>query len=373
MTQPSLFCLVFATTRVVAALQTEQDGSTSHKTLRNGVVMPTIAAGTGGYDNQNQQGKVLRNGLVMPTMSAGTWQYDDGEAEASVQAALTSGFRHIDTAYDYGNQAGVSKGLAAGAAAAKLARKDIFITTKVPGCGINGVDPKDCEGSTLSYLQKDYAPLNSSYDLQGHVDLVLLHFPPCLVGKDGMALCNANKKISCTECDAIKQQWSAAVKAYEKGMFSAIGVSNYCTQCMQCLKDFETQPMVNQFQLHVGMGPDPQGFLAMNAARGIVSQAYSPIGSGGHGSSDILSGPLTTKIAKAHNKSTAQVALKYLVQLNAAVVTKSSSPEHLKQDVELFDWSLTRRDMKELAAAMFASDDTPSFECDNPSSAAAMA
>ena len=84
MTQTSLFCLVFATTRVVAALQTEQDGSTSHKTLRNGVVMPTIAAGTGGYDNQNQQGKVLRNGLVMPTMSAGTWQYDDGEAEASV-------------------------------------------------------------------------------------------------------------------------------------------------------------------------------------------------------------------------------------------------------------------------------------------------
>ena len=83
------------------------------------------------------------------------------------------------------------------------------------------------------------------------------------------------------------------------------------------------------------MGPDPQGFLAMNAARGIVSQAYSPIGSGGHGSSDILSGPLTTKIAKAHNKSTAQVALKYLVQLNAAVVTKSSSPEHLKQGVEL--------------------------------------
>ena len=140
--------------------------------------MPTIAAGTGGYDNQ--QGKVLRNGLVMPTMAAGTWQYDDGEAEASVQTALTAGFRHIDTAYDYGNQAGVSKGLAAGAAAAKLARKDIFVTTKVPGCGIGGVDPEDCEGSTLSYMQKDYALLNSSYDLQGHVDLLLLHFP-CLL------------------------------------------------------------------------------------------------------------------------------------------------------------------------------------------------
>ena len=70
----NLLCLALAAR--MAALQTEQDGSTTHKTLRNGVVMPTIAAGTGGYDNQ--QGKVLRNGLVMPTMSAGTWQYDDG-------------------------------------------------------------------------------------------------------------------------------------------------------------------------------------------------------------------------------------------------------------------------------------------------------
>ena len=120
------------------------------------------------------------------------------------------------------------------------------------------------------------------------------------------------------------------------------------------------------------MGPDPQGFLAMNAARGTSRRPTRPSGPAAT-APRTLSGPLTTKIAKAHNKSTAQVALKYLVQLNAAVVTKSSSPEHLKQDVELFDWSLTRRDMKELAAATFASDDTPSFECDNPSSAAAMA
>lgn len=361
-----LFCVIHA----VAALQTQQQTDAT-KTLRNGVVIPTIAAGTGGYDNQAST-KTLRNGLVMPTMSAGTWQYDNDEAAASVQASLAAGFRHIDTAYDYYNQAGVSKGLAAGATASKLARKDIFITTKVPGCGVNGVNASDCEGSTAAFLQQDYALLNSSYDLQGHVDLVLLHFPPCRAGKDGMTLCNANKRISCTDCDAIKAQWSAAVKAYQKGLYRSIGVSNYCTQCLQCLKDFAVQPMINQFQMHVGMGPDPQGFLAMNAARGIVSQAYSPIGSGGHGSSEILSGPLTTKIAKAHNKTTAQVALKYLVQLGAAVVTKSSSLEHLKQDVELFDWSLTRRDMKELAAASFASKDTPSFECDN-SVATAMA
>jgi diketogulonate reductase-like aldo/keto reductase len=364
MARTSLLCIL-ATARV-AALKTQRDDAPI-KTLRNGVVIPTIAAGTGGYDNQAST-KTLRNGLVMPLMSAGTWQYDNDEAASSVQAALAAGFRHIDTAYDYYNQAGVSEGLAA----AGLARKDVFITTKVPGCGVNGVNASDCLGSTAAFLQQDYSMLNSSYDLQGRVDLVLLHFPPCTVGKDGMTLCNVNKRISCSNCDAIKAQWSAAVKAYQKGLYRAIGVSNYCTQCLQCLKDFKVQPMVNQFQLHIGMGPDPQGFLAMNAARGIVSQAYSPIGSGGHGSSEILSGPLTTKLAKAHNKTTAQVALKYLVQLGAAVVTKSSSLEHLKQDVELFDWSLTRRDMKELAAATFASKDTPSFECDN-SAATAMA
>ena len=119
MARTTLLSLILA---AAAALQT-QDSDGSTKTLRNGVVMPTIAAGTGGYDNQ--QGKVLRNGLVMPTMAAGTWQYDDGEAEASVQTALEAGFRHIDTAYDYGNQKGVARALQG------LDRSRYFLITKV--------------------------------------------------------------------------------------------------------------------------------------------------------------------------------------------------------------------------------------------------
>merc|ERR1719408_1077065 len=117
--------------------------------------------------------------------------------------------------------------------------------------------------------------------------------------------------------------------------------------------------MVNQVQYHLGMGPDPQGFKSTAERMGLVMQAWSPLGSGGHGNPEILAGNLTTSIAKAHDKTTAQVALKWLLQHGAAVATKSSNPTHLKQDVALFDWTLTQKEMSALDGASFAKDDTP--------------
>ena len=113
----------------------------------------------------------------------------------------------------------MSKGPRRGRGGGEVARRTSSSRRRCPAAASTASTRRTARAPPSTYLQKDYALLNSSYDLQGHVDLVLLHFPPCLVGKDGMALCNANKKISCTECDAIKQQWSAAVKAYEKGLF----------------------------------------------------------------------------------------------------------------------------------------------------------
>mmetsp|Transcript_34892 Transcript_34892/g.107997 ORF Transcript_34892/g.107997 Transcript_34892/m.107997 type:complete len:341 (+) Transcript_34892:42-1064(+) len=314
----------------------------------------------------------LSNGVVMPMAAAGTWQYNASEAEASVAAALEAGFRHIDTANDYGNQDGVSKGLAAGAAATGLKRDDIFITTKVPGCGVQGVDSKDCQGSTAQFLDDNIELLGSAYpDFGGYADLVLLHFPPCTKGIEGeMTWCNTHRQEACSECDNIKAQWTAMLDAYAAGKYKAIGVSNYCDVCLACLDGVATFPMVNQIQLHVGMGKDPQGMVAMNAKLGIVTQAWSPLGSGGHGSDDILSGNLTTGIAAAHNVSTAQVALKYLVDKGAAIVTKSSNPEHLAEDVDLWSWDLTADEIAALDDDSAAAGDAPSFECDNQASLA---
>jgi len=322
------------------------------------ILVPVLAALPAAAKNDDATTITLPNGVVMPIMSAGTWQYNDTEAETSVEAAISVGFKHVDTANDYGNQEGVSAGLEASG----VARNDVFITTKVPGCGAQGVDKDACHDSTAQFLADDVKQLNSSYNLEGFVDLVLLHFPPCAAVT--MAVCEKARS-GCDDCTPVVDQWQAMVDAYTAGTYRAIGVSNYCEKCLKCLDGFDVKPMINQVQLHVGMGPDPQGIISTNQARGIVTQAWSPLGSGGHGSDDILYGNLTTAIAAAHNVSTAQVALKYLVQKGAAVATKSSSAEHLAEDIDMFSWELTDAEMSQLDADSAASGDTPSFMCDN--------
>ena len=309
----------------------------------------------------------LSDGTRMPLIAAGTWQYNDSVAEASVVAAVSAGFHHIDTAADYQNQAGVSRGLKASG----IAREDLFLTSKVPGCGVQGVDASNCEESTLQLVQEDQRLLSSSYPELGAIDLVLVHFPPCVQAPPGTdspikTPCHA-KRNGCSDpdnCAAVAKQWAAMERAVAMGLVKSIGVSNYCKACLECIGALRP-PVVNQVQTHVGMGADPQHFVSTAAAAGVTLQAWSPLGAGGHGSKQILSGNLTTSIGRAHGKSAAQVALKWIVQRGIAVVTKSSSLEHLKQDIDLFDFNLTAAELAALNAASFASADTPSFMCDD--------
>jgi len=315
----------------------------------------------------------LRNGVRMPVLAAGTWQYHGDEAKAVVTAALAAGFTHIDTAYLYENQRSVSAGLKA----AGKPRAELFITTKVPGCGLPGVRSSSCEGDTLKLIRGDLAQLNSEFHV-GILDLVLIHFPPCTEANASSpsplnATCFAKKNGCTTEehCHAVQAQWSAMEKAYKANLTRAIGVSNYCAACFDCLASGATEmPMVNQVQYHVGMGPDPQGFRSLAQRKGIALQAWSPLGHGGHGSSDILSGNLTTSIGKRHGKTAAQVALKWILAQNVSVATKSSSPKHLREDLDLFDFELTQEDIASLNGADFAKADTPSFLCTDPAPAA---
>ncbi|CAJ1432567.1 unnamed protein product [Effrenium voratum] len=314
----------------------------------------------------------LRNGVQMPVMAAGTWQYNDSVAEDVVLAAFKAGFTHIDTAYDYGNQVGVGKGLQKSG----KARDTMFITSKVPGCGLQNVSAltvEKCKTETEDKVAMDLQQLNLSY-----LDLVLLHFPPC-PGEDGTpkgpteSKCYAPRS-GCTHpqaCDMIQAQWGVLTEFYQQKKLRAIGVSNYCSACFQCLASAKEQPMVNQVQMHVGMGSDPQGFRSFAQKHQVALQAYSPFGSGGHGSEEILKGNLTTAVAKKYGKSAAQIALKWIVSRNISVATKSSNPEHLKANLGIFDFSISDADMKSLDEAAFASQDTPSFLCNDPQPALA--
>mmetsp|Transcript_7790 Transcript_7790/g.13829 ORF Transcript_7790/g.13829 Transcript_7790/m.13829 type:complete len:347 (-) Transcript_7790:70-1110(-) len=310
----------------------------------------------------------LRNGVEMPVVAAGTWQYNDSEAADTVQLALEVGHTHIDTAYDYKNQRGVSLGLQR----AGKPRNQVFVTTKVPGCGLQGVRKEHCYDDTLSFIKEDIAQLSTSYDMAGYVDLVLVHFPPCTeADPEAPSPVNAScfkLKNGCStdeHLEAVRAQWAALEAAYKANLTRAIGVSNYCSNCLFSLmaSGMETFPMVNQVMYHVGMGADPQGFKTTSEHLGIVLQAWSPLGLGGHGNEEILKGNLTTSIGLKHKKSPAQVALKWILANNVTVATKSSSRAHLQENADVFDFSLSEEEKASLDAADFHKDENPSFLC----------
>lgn len=288
----------------------------------------------------------LRNGVKMPLIAAGSWQYNDTQAEASIAAALEVGFTMIDTAYGYYNQKGVGRALNAHFAKG-TPRDQIFVETKVLGCGMGppASNPFQCYSSTMEMLKNNTEELNLPY-----VDLVITHFPPA---QTFLLRSCGNWNGACQE---IREQWRAMTEFYKAGKAKAIGVSNYCPSCMDCLKDAEVPPMVNQMMYSMGMGEDPDGRMTSDKKRGVVTQAYSALGNtpwAKHANPDIISGNLTTRIAKKHNVSTVQVALKYIVSQGIPAVTKSSNPKHLASDLDLWSWDLDDDDKKALNAKRY--------------------
>lgn len=276
---------------------------------------------------------VLKNGLKMPMLAAGSGGYNDTEAYEALSAALSSGFTMVHTSKEYGNQIGV------GQAVATVNRENVFLATMVPGCNTSSEDqsPHNCYRSTLEDMHGDLQHLNVSY-----VDLMFLHHPPTAARA---------AKTCAGSCEAVRSQWRAVEDFYYAGKAHSIGVSNYCPSCFECLSTARIFPMVNQIQFHVGMGSDPQGFLSYSKSIEVVPQAYSvlaglPWENDAH--QDILYGNLTTSIASVHNVSTAQVAMRWVTSLGVPSIVKSKSPAHQQQDLDLWSWNLTAQDVKML-------------------------
>ena len=152
------------------------------------------------------------------------------------------------------------------------------------------------------------------------------------------------------------------------GKAKAIGVSNYCPSCFACLAQASVQPMVNQLQYHVGMGPDPHGAVSFCKQHGCVVQAYGSLGNppldprDPGPSKEILHGNLTSSIARNHNVSTVQVALKWIVSQGIPAVTKSGNPAHLAEDLDLWSWDLTPQEKQALDEHNIPRG-SPSFAC----------
>ncbi|MEU6402412.1 aldo/keto reductase [Streptomyces sp. NPDC046985] len=253
---------------------------------------------------------ILNNGVEMPQLGYGVWQVPDDEAERTVALALEAGYRSIDTAAIYGNERGVGKGVAASG----LPREDVFVTTKLWNSE-QGYD------STLRAFDASLDKLGLDY-----VDLYLIHWPLPAAGR-----------------------YVDTYKAFEKllsdGRVRAIGVSNFLPEHLRRLAD-ETSvvPAVNQIELHPQL--QQEAARAFHAERGIATEAWSPLGQG----KGLLDVPAVVAIAQKHGRTPAQVVLRWHLQLGNVVIPKSVTPSRIKENIDVFDFSLDDEDLSAISA-----------------------
>ena len=247
----------------------------------------------------------LNNGVQMPMAGIGTFLLSPDEAEASVLSALACGYRLIDTANAYVNEKAVGRAMKKSG----VARKDIFLETKLWPAFYEQADAVD---KTLARLDTDY------------IDLLLIHQP-------------AGNYVA---------GYKLMEKAYKEGKVRAIGLSNFNpAQIREILDACEVKPAVLQTEVHpYSQEKELKAFLS---DEGIVIQAWYPLG---HGDRALREEPLFTELAKKYGKSNAQIILRWHIQSGNIVIPGSKNPDHIKANLDLFDFALTGEEMAQIAA-----------------------
>lgn len=274
----------------------------------------------------------LNNGVKIPVVGFGTWQTPDGNiAESSVLAALKAGYRHIDTAAAYGNQESVGRGIRKSG----IPRDEIFVTTKLWNKDHGYQAAKQAMDRSLMELGLDY------------LDLYLIHWPNPVDFRDRWQEMNA-------------ESWRAMEEAVQAGKIRAIGVSNFHAKHLdELLKTATIQPTVNQIFLNPSdLQPE---VTAYNEAHHILSEAYSPLGTG-----KIFKVAELQDIAANYGKTVAQVVLRWSLQHGFLPLPKSVHPERIEENAQLFDFELSEADMKVIdglhgQAGLAADPDTTDF------------
>ena len=259
---------------------------------------------------------VLSNGVKVPCIGYGTYLTPDGEvAKNSVAEAIKVGYRHVDTAFAYGNEVAVGEGIKASG----VSREDIFVTTK------HWVTMRGYEKATEAI---DISLKNLGLD---YLDLYLIHWP-CV------------EKVSPDWKEINASTWKAFEDAYKAGKIRAIGVSNFQKKHYDALAELcEIKPMVNQIEFHPGY--TQMETVKYSQENGMLVQAFSPLGCGAVLNDETLKG-----IAAKYNKSVAQICLRFVLQSGLNVLTKSVTPSRILENTQIFDFELSAEDMAVIAA-----------------------
>lgn len=247
----------------------------------------------------------LNNGLKMPMEGLGTFLMSPDEAEAAALSALRGGCRLIDTANAYVNEKAVGRAMKKSG----VPREDIFLETKL---WPSFYEQKDAVDKTLARLDTDY------------IDLLLIHQP----------------------AGNYRAGYQLMEQAYKEGKVKAIGLSNFnVEQIQEILSICEIKPSILQTEVHpYSQEKELKAFLKKE---GIAIQAWYPLG---HGDKALIEEPLFAELGKKYGKSSAQIILRWHIQEGTVVIPGSKNPEHIRDNFDLFDFSLTREEMEQIAA-----------------------
>ena len=256
----------------------------------------------------------LNTGAKMPIEGFGVFQVpDEAVCEQAVYDAIKTGYRLIDTAQAYMNEAAVGKAVHRAIADGLVSREELFVTTKL------WVSNMKTEDGAYASLKESLAKLDMEY-----IDLILIHQPM----SDYFA------------------GYRALEKAYKEGWVKAIGVSNFYPAILaNFCENVEIMPAVNQVELHPFFTQDSA--ITLMKEYGIAPQAWGPLAEGRHG---IFTHPVLTEIGAKYGKTAAQIALKWNAQRGVSILPKSVHVERMEQNFDIWDFTLSDEDMQKIAA-----------------------
>lgn len=253
--------------------------------------------------------KALPSGAQIPQLGFGTWQVPQADAVEVVTHALDAGYRHIDTAAAYGNEAQVGQAIRA----AGLAREDVFLTTKLWNRDHGKDQAKAALRASLDRLEVDF------------VDLYLIHWPV-------------------PSRDLFVETWAALVELQQDGLARDVGVSNFQPAHLdRIIEATGVTPAVNQVELHPRL--QQPGLRRDHDERGILTEAWSPLAQG-----QVLDDPALASIAERHGRSVGQVVLAWHLRLGNVVFPKSVTPARIRENIDVLDIELSEEDVAAIAA-----------------------
>lgn len=258
----------------------------------------------------DQTSVTLGSGTAMPQLGFGVFQVPQGQTAAAVTAALEAGYRSIDTAAMYRNEQGVGAAIAQSG----LAREELFVTTKLNNNAHGRQAAIPAFEASLQALGLDY------------VDLYLIHWP-------------------LPSQDRYVETWRALEQVHRDGRARAIGVSNFQpTHLSRLMAETETVPAVNQVEVHPYLVQEQ--LRDFDREHAIVTEAWSPLARGG----ELLAESALRNIAHEHGKTPAQVVIRWHLQLGNVVIPKSVTPKRIRENIDVFDFALTREQMADIAS-----------------------